>query len=100
MKNSKDIKGKIIEVLHKGRASKVKVNVSRAKGEIAEETNDEEDMDDLVKEVNIDHIVAELREVTEKDFKRIFLIARQYRKADTMLNRFSPEMLMGGSEND
>lgn len=92
-----------IEVTRKGRASKVNVNIVKDEDMVEDKEYIEEsveDMDDIIKEVGVDHIVAELREVTDRDFKRIFLVARQYRKADKMLNKYSPEMLLGGSEND
>lgn len=94
---------KKIEVIRKGRASKVNVNIVKDEDMVEDKEYTEEDaenMDDIIKEVDVDHIVAELREVTDRDFRRIFLVARQYRKADKMLNKYSPEMLLGGSEND
>lgn len=94
---------KKIEVIRKGRASKVNVNIVKDEDMVEDKEYIEEDvenMDDIIKEVDVDHIVAELREVTDRDFRRIFLVARQYRKADKMLNKYSPEMLLGGSEND
>lgn len=45
--------------------------------------------------VSIDKVVADLRELSESEFKYAIKIAKNYRKADKMLSSVSPEVYGG-----
>jgi len=45
----------------------------------------------LEEKPTVDSVVADLRELGEEDFKKAVKIARQFRKADTMLDLAMPK---------
>ena len=47
----------------------------------------------------IDQVVADLRELSESEFKYAIKIAKNYRKADKMLSDVSPEVYGGMYED-